>query len=202
MATTATEALSTRDRIVTTVRSLIVESGADAVSMRRVATAVGITPMAIYRYFDDRDAMLEQVADNAFVELDQRFNEKSHQEGFGTPADVRLHQLLELHVDFAVAQPRLYDFMFTAQRRSARRYPQDFQGGQPERFNALADTVRDGIAQGVLDDGEVWEISLLLAAFMHGLIRLYLGGRVDVPRAQFRELCMSMGGRMIDGLRK
>lgn len=200
MATTATETTSTRDRIVTTVRSLIVESGADAVSMRRVATAVGITPMAIYRYFDDRDAMLEEVADNAFVELDQRFNEKSNQKG--APADVRLHELLELHVDFALAQPRLYDFMFTAQRQAARRYPQDFQGGQPERFNALADTVRDGIAQGVLADGEVWEISLLLAAFMHGLIRLYLGGRVDVPRAQFRKLCMSMGERMIDGLRK
>lgn len=164
--------------------------------MRRVATAVGITPMAIYRYFDDRDAMLEQVADNAFVELDQRFTEKSA----GAPADGRLRELLEIHVDFALDQPRLYDFMFTAQRQAARRYPHDFRGGQSERFNPLADTVADGIAQGVLDDGEVWEISLLLAAFMHGLIRLYLGGRVDVPKAQFRALCMSMGERMIESL--
>lgn len=188
-------ATTTRDRIVTTVRSLIVQRGPDEVSMRRVATAVGITPMAIYRYFDDRDAMLEQVADNAFVELDQRFSRSTA----GGPADERLRELLEIHVDFALDQPRLYDFMFTAQRQAARRYPQDFQGGQG-RFNALADTVADGIAQGVLDDGEVWEISLLLAAFMHGLIRLYLGGRVDVPREQFRALCMRMGEGMIAGL--
>ena len=44
--------------------------------MRRVAKAVGITPMAIYRHYPDRAALLNALADEGFEELAARLTSK------------------------------------------------------------------------------------------------------------------------------
>ena len=62
-------AAGTAGRIIEAARAIVTEEGAEAVSMRRVATAAGITPMAIYRHFADRDALLRAVADDLGTQL-------------------------------------------------------------------------------------------------------------------------------------
>ncbi|HEY5159515.1 MAG TPA: TetR/AcrR family transcriptional regulator [Gaiellaceae bacterium] len=44
--------------------------GADAVSLRRVARELGVTPMALYRYVESKEALLAAVADRAFEEFE------------------------------------------------------------------------------------------------------------------------------------
>ena len=44
----------TRDRIFKAARALFDKEGLDGLSMRRLAEAVGITPMAIYKHFPTR----------------------------------------------------------------------------------------------------------------------------------------------------
>ena len=56
-------------KIATAARRLLDKEGAEAVSMRRVAQAAGITAMAIYRHYPNRDALLNAVADEGFEEL-------------------------------------------------------------------------------------------------------------------------------------
>lgn len=46
------------DAIIDVAAHLIRDEGADAVSMRRVAAALGATPMALYRHVESRDALL------------------------------------------------------------------------------------------------------------------------------------------------
>ncbi|MGW6493881.1 helix-turn-helix domain-containing protein [Nonomuraea angiospora] len=53
---------STAGRIVDVARRILVEERAEAVSMRRVGDAVGVTAMAIYRHFPSRDALLRAAA--------------------------------------------------------------------------------------------------------------------------------------------
>ena len=50
-------------RIAVASRRLLDKEGVDAVTMRRVALAVGLTPMAIYRHYHDREALLNALAD-------------------------------------------------------------------------------------------------------------------------------------------
>ncbi|MEU4391535.1 TetR/AcrR family transcriptional regulator [Kribbella sp. NPDC023855] len=189
--------VSTRDRITAAAGWLLSEQGADAVSMRKVATAVGITPMAIYQYFPDRDALLHEVADAAFAELVQRWEAEPR----SVAADQRLREMLADHVDYALAQPRLYQYMFTERRDQARRFPEDFRARRSPTFTLLADAIADGITQQLFRDDDIWESSLMIAAFVHGLIQLYHGDRIGMPEADFRALCLSLGERMIDGLR-
>src|SRR5579863_5442611 len=61
--------LPTADRILHQARRILDRRGADAVTMRVVAKAVGITPMALYRHFPDRDGLLNAIADQGFAEF-------------------------------------------------------------------------------------------------------------------------------------
>ncbi|WP_328329711.1 TetR/AcrR family transcriptional regulator [Kribbella sp. NBC_00382] len=190
--------VSTKDRITAAAGYLLTEKGADGVSMRKVAAAVGITPMAIYQYFPDRDALLHEVADAAFSELVRRWEAEPR----SVAADERLREMLVDHVDFALAQPRLYDYMFTQRRDQARQFPEDFRSRRSPTFTLLADAIADGITQQLFRDDDIWESSLMIAAFLHGLIQLYHGDRIGMPEADFRALCLSLGERMINGLRQ
>jgi AcrR family transcriptional regulator len=53
---------STMDRIEGATRRLLDREGSQAVTMRRVAKLVGITPMALYRHVADRDDLLNRIA--------------------------------------------------------------------------------------------------------------------------------------------
>jgi AcrR family transcriptional regulator len=61
--------MTTPDRIALAAGRLLDREGTRAVTMRRVATAVGITPMALYRHFADRDGLLNALADAGFEKL-------------------------------------------------------------------------------------------------------------------------------------
>jgi AcrR family transcriptional regulator len=51
---------------------LLDKEGVEAVTMRRVAAAVEITAMAVYRHYADRKALLNALADEGFRELAER----------------------------------------------------------------------------------------------------------------------------------
>jgi len=44
--------------------------GLDAVSLRRLARELGVTPMALYRYVDSKEGLLSAIADRAFEEFE------------------------------------------------------------------------------------------------------------------------------------
>lgn len=50
-------------QIVDAALDLIRRDGADRFSMRQLAKALGVTPMAIYYYFGNKDALFERVSD-------------------------------------------------------------------------------------------------------------------------------------------
>jgi AcrR family transcriptional regulator len=63
-----------RDRIVEAALGVVEREGWDALSMRRLAQELDVWPMAVYRYFQDKDALVEGLVDAAAesVELPAR----------------------------------------------------------------------------------------------------------------------------------
>ncbi|KQO96810.1 TetR/AcrR family transcriptional regulator [Leifsonia sp. Leaf264] len=57
-------------QVVTVALELLDESGADAVSIRRIAARMGVAPNAIYTYFPDKAALLRAVVDRLIGEND------------------------------------------------------------------------------------------------------------------------------------
>jgi AcrR family transcriptional regulator len=184
-------------RIATAARRLLDKEGTEAVTMRRVAQAVGITPMAIYRHYSDRAGLLNALADTGFVELAARLARRRFSGGI----EERLTKMAEIYLEHALQNPRLFELMFLKPRESARRYPRDFKAGRSPTANLMVEVVREGMESGYFRDDDAWEIVFEMGALSHGLIMLYLGGRMGMPPARFRAFYRRSFRRYIHGIR-
>ncbi len=165
--------------------------------MRRVAEAVGITPMAIYRHYPDRAGLLNAVANVGFEELAARLAGKRFSGGI----EERLTKMAEIYLEHALENPRLFELMFLEPREGARRYPRDFKAGRSPTVNLMVAVLREGMESGHFREDDAWEIVFEMGAFSHGLIMLYLGGRMGVSPARFRALYRRSFRRYIRGIR-
>lgn len=187
----------TARKIIEAARLFLHQEGADAVTMRRVAKAAGITPMAVYRHYADRAALLNAMADDGFDELASRLARIPAAGGMET----RLARILNVFLKHALENPRLFELMFLKPRVGARRYPQDFKARRSPTANPAAELIQEGIASGFFRQDDAWEVSFALGALLQGLIMLYLGGRLDMSEARFRALCHRSLRRYVDGIR-
>jgi hypothetical protein len=90
--------------------------------------------------------------------------------------------------------------MFLIKREGARRYPVDFEARRSPTASLMADAVRAGIQSGELLEDDAWEIVFEMGALSHGLIMLYLGGRVTVSATGFRALYRRSFKRYVRGI--
>jgi AcrR family transcriptional regulator len=195
---TGATAETTRERIASAALAILTEEGASAVTMRRVAAAAGVTPMATYRHYPSRGALLDAVADTVSEELGRDWRKRSESGDF----ESRIDALLDAFLDFALGKPTLYMFLMTDRREGARRFPGDFRGGGSPTFTPVVRAVEQGLAEGELRvDGDPLEATLAITAHGMGLVQLYLGGRIGCSEEEFRALCKRSVGRVLNGFR-
>jgi AcrR family transcriptional regulator len=188
---------NTTRNIAIAARRLLDAGGAEAVTMRAVAKATGITAMAIYRHYPDREALLNALADEGFEELAALLAGRRLTGG----VEARLLQMADVFLDHALANPRLFELMFLKPRQGARRYPQDFRARKSPTATLVADTIAAGMDSGHFKRDDVWEINFETGALSHVLILLYLGGRIDLSVSAFRALYRRSFRRYLNGIR-
>lgn len=171
-----------RDRILAEARDLFLEHGAGGVTMRGVAARIGVTPMALYRHFDNRDELLTAIVAHGH-ETFLRYLNRSLAEP--TPA-ARLRAAGRQYLAFALDHPRSYAVMFMehaapSPKRGAR--SQAWEDAATFRF--LVDRIRDCTAAGVLQADDPEAVALTVWAHVHGLVSLFLAGRLPLERRAF-----------------
>lgn len=176
---------ATRGRILAEAEELFADRGAVAITMRGLAARVGVTPMALYRHFTNREALLEAIVDQAqgtFLTHLQRAMAEPTAAG-------RLAAAGREYLAFGLAHPRRYAVLFMDSNGAL-----DPRGGHPTpwrdaaTFRFLVDRVRDCAAAGVLAVDDAEAAALTIWAHVHGLVSLYLAGRLGLDEARFRRL--------------
>jgi AcrR family transcriptional regulator len=190
--------LSTTEKIIFVAQKLLERTGAEAVTMRRVAGLVGVTPMALYRHFADRDGLLNRLADEGFEALAKRMD------AMDLPKDPegQLWLILDLFLDFALARPHLFRLMFLENRAGSRQFPGDFRAGKSPTARFAAAAFEAGMKEGVFVQDDVWELTFETGALLQGLVMLYQGGRVEGTAEDFRTLCHRAFRRYLNGIRR
>ena len=188
---------ATEERIADTALKLLETGGEEGVSMRRVAAAVGITPMAIYHHFADRRALLNFVVDREFTKYSESFQALPRRGTY----ESQILACMDTYIDYAFARPRIFDYVFAQTRPGARRFPEDFRARRSPTLNPVADLLQKAMEAGYLKQDDVWELAMELWAHTHGYISLYRGGRFDLPEKEFRALVRRSIRRMIHGLK-
>src|SRR5260370_8961556 len=188
---------NTADRIAYAALSILEKEGPEAVSMRRVAEAVGITPMAIYHLFPSREALLNTITDREFAKLLSYIQARPLNGG----VEDRLHAVMAGYVDYAFAQPRVFDFVFSRPRPGARQFPKDFRARRSPTLNPVADLLPAEMERDVLKKDDVWEVAFAPCAPVHGYVMLYRAGRVALSEKEFRKLLFRSIRRFLHGLK-
>jgi len=175
-----TAVLSTPTRIFAAARDLFDKDGADGVSMRRIAEKVGITPMAIYKHYPDKEALLNALMLDGFAAWEARVEKLDAAEPLAW-----LDQMSEAYLDFALDEPRRYEAAFLLKASAARRYPGDFLAGRSPVISRMMARIEQAKAQGLIDDTPTIDIAISLAALPQGLVDIYRAGRFT-GEAEFR----------------
>jgi AcrR family transcriptional regulator len=168
-AVTADADATTEQRIAQTTLRILEDEGPDAVSMRRVASAIGITPMAIYHYFSNREALLQSVVDKEF----ESFQQLIARAPASRSLEAEISHIMDAYIDYALARPRIFEYVFSKPRPGARRYPADFRARRSPTLNPVSDAVAKWMQRGALKQDDVWEIALELWAHAHGYLMLH-----------------------------
>jgi AcrR family transcriptional regulator len=163
---------STQTRIFAAARQLFDQGGVEAVSMRRIAEKVGITPMAIYKHYPDKDALLNALMLDGFAAWEARVEKVREAEPLAW-----LRAMGEAFLDFALHEPRRYEAAFLLKASAARKYPGDFLAGRSPVVSKFMALVEEARAQGLIADVPTIDITINFTALTQGLVDMYRAGR-------------------------
>ena len=99
-----------REDILHHALELIVQDGFQGFSMRKLAVRLGIAAKTIYNYYRNQDELYLCILIKGFEQLHAAFEEAVR--AAGQPLD-QLEAAIRAYVDFGLANPHLYNLMFT-----------------------------------------------------------------------------------------
>jgi AcrR family transcriptional regulator len=140
----------------------------EAVSIRAVADAVGVTPPSIYLHFADKAELINAVCLRHFVDLDQYI--KAAVEGIEDPLEELLHRG-KAYVRFGREHPEQYRILFMS-RPDPSEQPPDEQFLAACGFNALMETVDRAMTGGAIARQDPVLVATGLWTVVHGITSL------------------------------
>jgi AcrR family transcriptional regulator len=163
--------MSTDKRLVAAATALLDSGGEDAVTLRAVAQASGVSHNAPYKHFENRDALLAAVAMTDFARLTKAF--QGARESTGKPTK-KLMKALRVMLDFSNKHRARYGLLFNNPTiATATGELKQTAGGA---FYEFVEIVKECQAAGKLPDAPGTTVASLLFATMHGLIAIESNG--------------------------
>ena len=168
-----------REEILEAAERLLLETGSeDAVSIRAVADATGVTPPSIYRHFTDKQHLLFEVCSRQLDRLDEVIEAAC--DGIDDPL-LAMQARGRAYVRFGVEHPEHYRIMFMGPAAATPDQWNDLL--RSGSFAHLIDGLRAVADAGMVDaasDEALMETALHVWANIHGLTSL-LVARPTMP---------------------
>jgi AcrR family transcriptional regulator len=154
--------------LIAAARELLAQDGTEALSLRAVARRVGVSAMAPYRHFPDKEALLAAVAADGFRDFAAALKAAD----LSVPPDQALLEQGVAYVRFACAQPALFRLMFGPPR----------QGAHPVLKHDEAQAHSVLAARVAAETPEPARRDRVLACWslVHGLASLIIDGQIDM----------------------
>lgn len=168
--------MDTRQQILAEAREVFLKSGLAGFSMRAVADRVGVSATALYRHFDDKDALLAALLSEAFATFGAYLGRSL---GARTPRD-RFRAIGRAYVDFALDHSRDYQLMFLTNcaELGFKRIRREVDQRSEPTFELLVDRVRECMESGVFQKRDERGVALHAWATLHGVVSLWLLGQL------------------------
>jgi AcrR family transcriptional regulator len=182
-----------RSEILKASLDLMNTDGLGALSMREVARRAGVSHQAPYHYFEDREAILAELASNGF---DQLYDYMVSALGHARDRAGKYRAIGHAYIRFALNNPEIFKLMFRCEMVDLSRYP--YAKDKADRtFRVLVETVSS--PETIIDKSSP-EMAPVIAAWAmaHGLATLLLEGKLTIAFGDTRDQREAAANRVID----
>lgn len=160
--------------ILEAAQELFVKKGFDNVSMRAIASKIGYSPGAIYRYFKNKKEILSVLRHEAFGVLVRRMNELE----WDDDPLARARKIMFLYIRNAFEDPELFDLMFNMGPSTVA------LGGRwakrpREVFTLFCQCVEACVEAGYFKGADAGDVAVTLWSTVHGFATLAVKQRFD-----------------------
>ena len=190
-----------RRALIDTALRMVTEEGAWNFTLREVARRAGVSHAAPYNHFEDKSALLAEVAALGFQSLRQTLEAAAR----GQPRSARqaFAGIAAAYVRFGVEHPAHYRLMFGAELAEKARHP-TLQAASDAAFAVLTGVLERGQASGQVRRGAVRDQALAAWSLVHGLTTLLIDQRVSflgVSSGDAERHARQAGVALFEGLR-
>lgn len=161
-----------REEIVAATERLLISTGSvDAVSIRAVADAVGVTPPSIYMHFKHKEELIYEVCERIFRALDTVIEQATCDEC--DPLD-EVKAIGRAYIDFGLQHPEQYRLLFMTRTvipdpESMRERIMGVSG-----FSRVVSATQRCIDEGAFVKGDAFTIACGLWIGVHGITSLFI----------------------------
>jgi AcrR family transcriptional regulator len=184
---TARRGADSEQAIMDAARHILAREGPDGLSMRSVADRVGMSATAIYRYFENKDALVARVVQSGFDRFGEYLRDAAARHPSGSLD--RLAALGEAYIRFALENQEYFKLLFSLQHphpHSIEELPDS--GGH----GLLRSAVEEAMASGAMRRANPDLVAVYLWSIAHGLLTLSMTCRLeDCP--EFRHGALTKG---------
>lgn len=163
-----------RDSLLAAAQDILAAQGIEALSLRTLAKATGVTQAAPYSHFRDKDDLLAAVAESGFQRLALSMVENAT--GNLTPRE-RIEKLIVSYVRFAQENTALFNIMFGREIADMKKYPTlAMTAGKSYALISAALSKRSNQSE------DTRFLTVAVWSLCHGLTTLIIGGKVDLSQ--------------------
>ena len=161
----------TREAISSAARDILVAEGLHAVSLRRVASSLGVTAPALYAHVVDKRDLLQGIVEREIDSMLERFRSV----GVTDPID-RLEHMAQAYVEYGLQNPDLFRAMFLFRPELTAEPGADRPALGSKSCDAFVEAVRHAQRSGAFDHGDAELAALTIWTTAHGVVTTLLSG--------------------------
>lgn len=188
-----------RRELLQAAMEMVEQDGIEALSLRRLAERVGVSPPALYHHFRDKQALLCAIGEAAIGRFEGQMQDGLLEvQGL----EARFERFVTIYVRFALDHPELYELLFGRAIWQAKGPESEaFRAKARASFRNYADMVVSLQAQGRLGaDLNPLRLAQVLWGTLHGLCCMYNDGLAFRP-GDVEEISQYARG-LLQGLRQ
>ncbi len=158
---------SLRETLLEAAFEIVDSQGADAIRMRALARAAGVSSGAPFRHFPDKQLLLDAVAERAAFELNRTLDEAASN---SEDALTQFRAMTVAYVRFAAEHPALFELVHRTESVEGRL----LGTVDDERRLKLIALIIEGQNAGLIPEADPELIALTSEALTHGLARMFV----------------------------
>src|SRR5690606_5473494 len=135
--------MGTRQRLLACALEELERSGLERFSLRAVGARAGLSAMAVYRHFANKEDLLRALGEEAFAAWRRRVESIKERDFEGW-----LQRVLRAYTEFALDEPGRFDVCFVLTTRVERIYPEDFRAGKSPTVALIVQRIEAGQRDG------------------------------------------------------